>query len=107
MNGDSHILGALAVLDVAEDERVAAGHGGVESEDALLRLPLAEDDLVLRVHDEEVNQLVVGGALANEESATDVLRGLLLDVLIERLTNSPWLAWYARYLQSPFWGQGR
>lgn len=85
VDGDGDILGALAVLDVGEDEGVAAGHGGVEAEDAFLGLALAVDDLVLGVHHEEIDQLVGSRARAHEKGAPDVLRGLILDVLVEGL----------------------
>ena len=42
-------------LDVREDERVAASHGCVESEDTLFSFSAREDYFVLRAHNEEVN----------------------------------------------------
>lgn len=97
MNSNGDILDTLPILDVREDEGVTPRHGGVEAEDAFLCLALAEDHLVLRVHDKEVNELVSCATLANEECTPDVLRSLFLDIFVEGLYKEH--ARYAHYKQ--------
>lgn len=71
-------------LHIGEYECIGACDGGVEPEDALLLLPSAEDDSVVRVQNEEVNQFVRGGR-GSYEVCTSNIDGITANIFIEGL----------------------
>ena len=55
------IKSKMEYLDIGEDEGVATWGSGIEPENTLFSLSTRVDNLVLRAHDEEIDQLVGGG----------------------------------------------
>ena len=51
----------MEYLDVGEDEGVATWNSSVEPENTFFSLSSRVDNLVLRAHNEEINQLVGSG----------------------------------------------